>query len=96
VDRDAHRSQVAHPQHAANHVPPEVVKDEHLPYRLAIVVDDRRAGSNETSRARCLVLVDGVKVAVEIEDPLDRDWPGQRNAPARNTIEAQTRGQTTD
>ena len=71
MDGDAPGTQVVDPQHAADDVAAQVVKDEDLPDGLAIVVEDR-GGLGGQAVGGLVEQVGGGREVVEVEDALNR------------------------
>ena len=71
---DAPSSQVVDPQYAADHISSQVVKHQHLPYGLAVGVEDWGGFGDEAIRGGWIVVAVGVFLweVVEVEDPLNR------------------------
>lgn len=71
---DAPSSQVIDPQYATYYIPTQVVKDQHLPNRFAIRVEDRCGLRDQTvGRSRFMVKISRIlRHVIEVQYALDR------------------------
>jgi hypothetical protein len=75
MDGDAQGAQVVHAQHAAYHIPAQVIEDQHLPYGLAVCIQYLGGGRECAVRSRIVLGVARLlKVVVEVQDALDRGF----------------------
>jgi hypothetical protein len=73
MDSDSTRSQVIYTHDAANDVPPQVVKDQDFPYRLAVRVDDWGRLGEKAIRLVVMLIVRRVRrCLIEVKDFFDR------------------------
>jgi hypothetical protein len=65
---DTAGAEVVDPHDAAYDVSPQVVEDEDLPYRLAVVVDDRRGFWKEAVGLVGVLVVVRLDISVQVQD----------------------------
>lgn len=76
--RDPPSSQIVYPQDAAYDIPPECIEHEHLPYWLAVGVEDWcRLWDQTVARAGFVMQLRLLRYVIEVEDALDRGYEGQ-------------------
>lgn len=75
MHRHAHCPQVGDAQDTADNIATKVIKDQDFPYRFSFGVEDRR-NRCEQGVGLGLVLVAGFDGLVQVQNLLERCWPG--------------------
>lgn len=71
MDRHPPRSQIIDTEHAADDIPPHVIKDQHLPDRVSVLVQDRGRVGDETLSGIMGAVLRGARVVIQVEDLLN-------------------------
>ena len=90
--RYAPPSQIVHSEHAADDISSEVVEDQHLPYRLAVRVEDWGRLRDQAVCGRRFVPEVAIfgRDVVEVEDALDRRYASSVTVCARGRVDVPT------
>lgn len=74
---DPPRSEVIDTQYTADDIPPHTVKDQDLPNRISIFIQDRSGLGNQAAVAGRVMgtVFSRAGIMVQVEELLDRDYP---------------------
>lgn len=75
MNRNSPRAKVVNSQHAADNIAAHVIKDQHLPYGVAILVQDGGGVGNEAVRSPIVVgVASGLDIMIQVENLLNRSY----------------------
>lgn len=75
MNRNSPRAKVVNSQHAADNIAAHVIKDQHLPYGVAILVQYGGGVRNEAVRSSIMVgVASGLDIMVQVQNLLNRSY----------------------